>query len=67
MMAVAVVLASGWKASAAAGVSLLAPEGAKSARLAAGTFADLWEKVTDERPPIVSSLPDVGAVVVFGE
>lgn len=66
-MAVAVVLALGWRAAAAACVLLLAPEGAKSARLAAEAFADLWEKVTDERPPIVSSLPNAGDVVVFGE
>ena len=48
-------------------VSLLAPSEAKSARLAAEAFADVWEKVADERPAIVSELPAEGDVVVFGE
>ena len=56
---------------AAYGVSgqiyLLAPQGAKSVRLAADAFADVWEKVTDKRPEIVSELPVDGDVIVFGE
>ena len=48
-------------------VSLLAPCESKSARLAAEAFADIWEKVADERPAVVSELPAEGDVVVFGE
>lgn len=48
-------------------ISLLAPSNTKSVRLAADAFADVWEKVTDERPTIVSELPAEGDVVVFGE
>lgn len=48
-------------------IYLLAPQGAKSVRLAADAFADVWEKVTDKRPEIVSELPVDGDVIVFGE
>ena len=46
-------------------VSLLAPSDTKSVRLAADAFADVWEKVTDERPAIVSELPAEGDVIVL--
>ena len=48
-------------------VSLLAPGDSKSVRLAAETFADLWEKVSGETPAIIDALPEKGDVVVFGE
>ena len=48
-------------------ISLLAPSDTKSVRLAADAFADVWEKVTDERPAIVSEFPAEGDVIVFGE
>ena len=70
MASAAVALALGCAVSqTAAAVSLLAPEGesARQVRLAAETFADLWEKVSGERPAIVGELPANGDVVVFGE
>lgn len=38
-------------------ISLLAPSDAKSVRLAADAFADVWEKVTDESPTVLRRLP----------
>lgn len=63
----AVVAIAAGTVTAATSVALFVPDGVKTARLAAEEFASRWEKVSDERPAIVTSLPEKGDVVVFGE
>ena len=66
-LAVAATVALSSAVAASNTVVLLVPGDVKTAHLAAEEFATLWEKVADERPAMVTSLPEKGDVVVFGE